>query len=155
MADQYQLTADCAYLTTETATGRAKVLAYRGAYIAPDAPELKHLLDSGMAAKVGDGGGFGLNAEGGLGAAETPAEGPRSVVSATVPTTDTVSTSADADAERRQAAARAKLPSDGSAPDGRASEDVWVEYAVARGMDRDEASKAGKEEIRKALSAQK
>ncbi len=59
---------------------------------------------------------------------------------------------ADAAAEAKRADARAKLPADGSAPDGRASEAVWVEYAVAQGLDRAEAEKAGKEELRKLLS---
>lgn len=53
---------------------------------------------------------------------------------------------------RREAAA-AKLPADGSAPDGRAAHEVWVEYAVRSGMDRTEAEKAPKSELVAALKS--
>lgn len=53
--------------------------------------------------------------------------------------------------ETRRAEARAKLAELGGAPDGRSSEAVWVEYAVSQGLDRGEAEKAGKDELRKAL----
>lgn len=149
MADRYQVTSDCAYVTQETVTGKAKVLVYKGAFIPDGAPELKHLLDSGMAEKVAGDASVGYNAEGGLGPAEKPAVGPESVVSPSPLTAEQEETG------RRQAEAKSQLPADGSAPDGRASDAVWVEYAVARGMDRGEATKAGKAEIRKALGAQK
>ncbi len=61
---------------------------------------------------------------------------------------------ADVEVERKRAEAKAKLPVDGSAPDGRASEAVWVEYAVTQGLDRSEAEKAGKDELRKLLAAE-
>lgn len=53
------------------------------------------------------------------------------------------------EAETRRAEARAKLPADGSAPHANAGEPVWVEYAVKEGVDRAEAEKAGKDELRK------
>lgn len=57
----------------------------------------------------------------------------------------------DAD-EVRRADARAKLAQMGGTPDGRASESVWVEYAVSKGVDRTEAEKAGKDELRRMLT---
>jgi hypothetical protein len=57
------------------------------------------------------------------------------------------------DVEAKRAAARAKLPTDGSAPDGRLGQDVWVEYAVSKGMDRAEAEKASKADLVAALKS--
>lgn len=151
-AMQYQITADCAYITVQTATGTMTSLGFRGAPVSPDDPKLQHLLDSKMVAEVGGNASVGLNAEGGVGPAETPAIGPTNVVSAVPLTDEQAKEAADkAAAEAKQAAVKAKLPSDGSAPHANAPEAVWVEYAVVRGMDRGEAAKAGKEEIRKAL----
>jgi hypothetical protein len=59
----------------------------------------------------------------------------------------------DAKREQARADAKAKLPADGSAPDGRAGKDVWVEYAVSKGMDRDEAEKADKADLVAALKS--
>jgi hypothetical protein len=55
-------------------------------------------------------------------------------------------TGADVDAKRQAAAA--KLPADGSAPDGRAAHEVWVEYAVRKGYDRETVEKSSKDDIR-------
>ncbi|WP_433553697.1 hypothetical protein ACQP08_11015 [Micromonospora zamorensis] len=49
----YRLVGECAYISTDTALGRAKVLMHKGALIPDNAPELAHLLDIGMAARVG------------------------------------------------------------------------------------------------------
>lgn len=59
---------------------------------------------------------------------------------------------ADPELEERRAEARSKLADMGGVPDGRSSEAVWVEYAVLRGLDRTEAEKAGKDELRKVLA---
>ncbi len=159
MTTIYQITAECAYVTTDTATGRAKTLLYKGAFVPEGAPELKHLLDSGMVAKVGGDDETGINALGGLGVAESDQGAAGSVVSSTPDTGNTqpffdpdapaVREAEDAKVEKQRAAAREKLPADGSAPDGRAAEAVWVEYAVKQGFDYAEASKAGKAELQK------
>jgi len=54
----------------------------------------------------------------------------------------------DAAKEQERAAARSKLPQDGSAPKGNASQQVWAEYAVAQGYDRAEVEKADRDDIR-------
>lgn len=59
----------------------------------------------------------------------------------------------DADRDRSRTAAKAKLPTDGTAPHANAGKDVWVEYAVAKGMDRGEAEKADKADLIAALKA--
>lgn len=157
MADQYQLTAECAYVTVDTATGRAKTLLYRGAFIAADSPELKHLLSVGMVEQVGKGASSGFNAEGGLGEATRSTDGPDSVVAPTLLTAEQeaergAAAQADAETDRKRAAAKAKLPADGSAPHANAGQDVWVEYAVSKGLSREESEKASKDDLKAALA---
>jgi hypothetical protein len=55
---------------------------------------------------------------------------------------------ADRETEARRAAARAKLPADGSLPDGRASKDVWVEWLAGRGYAYDELVKQEPAELK-------
>lgn len=59
---------------------------------------------------------------------------------------------AAAEVEKRRAAARAKLPSDGSAPDGRAADQVYVEYLVGKGYGRVELEKTDREELKKLVA---
>lgn len=53
MTDLYQVIAECAHVTVDTPHGRVKTLVLKDAVVPGDAPEIKHLLDSGMIAKVG------------------------------------------------------------------------------------------------------
>lgn len=48
---------------------------------------------------------------------------------------------ADAEVAEKRAAAKAKLPADGSAPHGNASRDVWVEFLAGKGYDYSELAK--------------
>jgi hypothetical protein len=48
-------------------------------------------------------------------------------------------------------AARAKLPADNAAPDGRASKAVWVEYGVAQGRDYEALNALSKDELQAEL----
>ncbi len=121
--------------------GKAKTLLYKGAPVAADCPELEHLLSTGLVAKVDDASGPGLNADGGLGPSRPP-ETPAAPASGPVDDPDEV----------RRADARQKLAEMGGTPDGRSSEAVWVEYAVTQGLDRVEAEKVGKDELRKVLA---
>lgn len=54
---------------------------------------------------------------------------------------DTSKAKADAELADKRAAAKAKLPADGSAPHGNASKDVWVEYLAGKGYLYDELVK--------------
>jgi hypothetical protein len=54
---------------------------------------------------------------------------------------------ADAETAERRAAAKGKLPTDGSAPDGRASKDVWAEYLAGKGYAWDELIKQDKSDL--------
>ncbi|MFI1194074.1 hypothetical protein ACH4T9_12565 [Micromonospora sp. NPDC020750] len=56
-------------------------------------------------------------------------------------------TVADPEAETRRAAARTKLPADGSMPKSTHGHDVWVEYHVAQGGDYDDLVKQDKADL--------
>lgn len=147
----YQVVGECAYVTVDGRQGHQKVLMYRGAVLPEGAPEIGHLLDMKLIEKVGDDDSAGVNAVGGVGAAES-VEGPGggSVVSS-APVTGQ---SDDEKTEAKRAAARAKLPADGSAPHHNAGKDQWVEYAVGKGVDRAEAEKVSVAELRQTLASQ-
>lgn len=149
MTDMYQVTAEAVFATVDTMVGKTRIIVYKGGLLAADAPEIGHLLASNMVQKVSSGDdtlSTGLNADGGLGEATPADEAPPPPIH-----TPADMVAVDAETERRRAEARAKLPADGSAPDGRAAEEVWVEFAVLQGLDRTEAEKAGKAELRRAL----
>jgi hypothetical protein len=161
MGVRYQVVAECAHATVDGPTGRAINLLYKGALVPPDAPELPRLLDLGFVAKVGD------EATGGVDAAGIPSGAYDTEVPTGVTTTPVEKTEeqkrAEAEAAEKakvagevadkRAAAKAKLPEDGSAPDGRASKDVLVEYLAGKGYDYDELQKQDPAEL-KALAKQ-
>lgn len=165
MGARYQVVGECAHVVVTDHTGvAATTLLYKGAFLPDevDKDRLKHLLDTGLVAEVKDGEEIAPNAS----VDQDPTVG----IPPLAPAGDGQGDGSDAgdggekksepsaeeqEAERKRAEARAKLPADGSAPDGRAADEVWVEYAVSKGMDRAEAAKAGKAEIRKALAGGK
>lgn len=155
MAKMYQVIGECAFVTQENALGVHKVLMMKGAVLGPGATkeEIEHNLGAKLIAEVGEHVTGGVNADG----------KPDAVVEAetTADETPTAETSvkpakaapADPRVEARRADAKAKLDAlGGAAPSATHGEDVWVEYAVVQGMDRAEAEKAGKAELRKALT---
>jgi hypothetical protein len=161
MATQYQVVAECAHVTVNTPSGRMLTLLLKGALAPADAPELERLLDLGYVAKVG------VDETGGVDAAGIPSgaytsDVPASVTSTPVPKSEAQvkadaeaadKAKADAEVAERRAAAKAKLPEDGSVPDGRAGKDVFVEYLAGKGYDYDELIKQEKPELQK-LAAQ-
>jgi hypothetical protein len=149
--DKFQVVAECAHVTMSGPTGVAQHLLYKGALVPADAPELQRLLDEGYVARVG------AQETGGVDASGVPAgaygtQVPASITSTPVPVTAGQAPGgeqpkADAELAEKRAAAKAKLPEDGSAPDGRAGKDVFVEYLAARGYDYDELTKQDKAEL--------
>lgn len=133
MTATYQVVGECAHATIDTPHGRAKVLLYKGALVPAEAPELKHLLSTGLVEQVGDDETGGVNADG-----ITVVEAERKAESENPEADAAAKLAADREA------ARAKLPADGSMPDGRASQAVWVEYHVAQGGDYEELSRQDK-----------
>ncbi|GIM88893.1 hypothetical protein [Paractinoplanes toevensis] len=148
MSDIYQVVAECAHVTVNSPMGRVLNLLYKGALVPADAPELPRLLDIGFVAKIG-------GETGGVDAAGIPAgarevEVPVGVTSTPVAKTEKQlkaeqdaadKASADADLAEKRTAAKAKLPADGSVPDGRAGKDVFVEFLAGNGYDYDEVAK--------------
>lgn len=132
---QYQVVGECAHVTVDSAAGRVSVLLYRPSPIPPGVPQerIDHLLSVGLIAKIGSGETIEYPAP--LAPDAPPAE------------VDEL----DPEVLKARDAAQAKLPTDGSAPHANAGKDVWVEYAVAKGMDRTEADKADKADLIAAL----
>jgi hypothetical protein len=160
-SDIYQIVGECAYVSNDTPSGRTRILMYKGALVPPNAPELQHLLSTGLVVKVGGEETGGVNADGittveaeqldddvtrrdSDGVLTSPAS---SGEPNTGLTTSTTGSTAGDSTDAKRAAARAKLPDDGSAPDGRASKDVWVEYHVIQGGNYDDLVKQDKAEL--------
>ncbi len=166
MADRYQVVGECAHVNVTGLGGvQAVQLMYKGAFL-PEGVEpkrLQHLVDSGLVAKV-EGEPIAPNAAveqdpnsgESLAGTSSPGQGNGSdgdgLNSGLSEEQRQAQRKAAEDAaalEEKRAAARAKLPTDGSAPDGRASDAVLVEYLVSKGYDRGEAEKAGSSDLRK------
>jgi hypothetical protein len=176
MADEkrYQVVGECAHIVATDVSGvQAVILLYRGAFL-PDGVEekrLQHLIDSGLVAEVGDtpiapnssepqDPAVGIRAAhkalGGNTGEEPDGDGLHPAVTDEQHAGQQAKADEEAAAEAERAEARSKLKqnSDGTyqAPHANAGEPVWVEYAVTQGLDRDEATKAGKDQL-KALFA--
>ncbi len=136
--DRYQVLSEGVFAQTRDSQGLTWRLFEKGAIIPGGTENLKHLLECGYVVKVGD------EATGGVDAAGVPSGAydvrvPEGVTSTPVERTEeqrkadaeaAEKAAADAELESKREAARAKLPEDGSAPDGRAAQSVWVEYMV-------------------------
>ncbi|GAB7053120.1 hypothetical protein [Catenuloplanes indicus] len=152
---RFQVIAECAYAKIADAAGVSWRLFEKGALIPANTPNLDHLLRNHYVAKVGEKATGGLNADGFPSGAEdvevpegittTPSGGQSVGANPNGPASDAEKAAAEV-AERR-AAARAKLPADGAAPDGRAGKDVHVEYLVGKGYDYDELVKQDKADL--------
>ncbi len=144
MTARYQVVGECAHAVVTDVSGvSAMQLLYKGAFLPDnvDPDRLKHLLETGLAVEVED---------------EDDAIAPNAAVAQDgnvgIPSLNQAGiVDEDPEVAAKRAEAKAKLPADGSAPDGRASKDTWVEYAVAQGMDREEAEKADKSDLVAAL----
>jgi hypothetical protein len=155
---RYQVVGAAALLTQDSVTGPMTVHVYRGAVVGPGArpEEIRHNLSVGLLAEIPADGAAGVDAAGvplvdgqrtvGGGEPGGP-EQPAAPAPAVEPSKTDGEQAGDAAAARRDAA-RAKLPADGAAPDGRASKDVWVEYAVAAGYDRATVEATDRDEIK-------
>jgi hypothetical protein len=155
---RYQVIGHCALITQDHGPlGKMRQTLLRGAIIGPGMTDAErdHNLAGGLIAEIP------ADEPAGLDAAGVPVVGTERLVGdgepgspATLepgPTPPAQGDAADAARDKAREAAKAKLPADGTAPDGRAAKDVWVEYAVVKGMDRGEAEKADKAELIAAL----
>ncbi len=159
MGDRYQVIGECAHVVIRDVSGvSAMTLLYKGAPI-PDGVEearLKHLVDSGLVAKVEDvplAPNAAIEQDPKVGIPTSKPEGDDSGkgdgVHPTVTEEQRQAQRESAETEQKRADARAQLPTDGSAPDGRKSDAVFVEYLVGRGYDRAEVEKASGGDLRR------
>jgi hypothetical protein len=154
MADtkRYQVVSACAIVPVMTHDGEYLQTLYAGAGFDanPNHPRVAHNVESGYIAEVGAKAALGTDTAG-------------------VPMADDKRTAADGEPsepvdlndpgvvnEQQQArsAAAAKLPTDGSAPDGRASQAVWVEYLVSRGSRYEDIKDADRADLQKLAKQQ-
>ena len=147
-------------LTMYRGAGGPGGLLYRGSVIDPmrvDADDAKRLTAEGFVEwVVPDGESWKLAEDTADGEKGDPVTvGDVGIADPNEPDNGTVNTEAekveDPEVEARRTAARQKLTEAGGVPDGRMSKDVWIEYAVAEGMDRDEAERADKADLVAAL----
>ncbi|MFJ8690288.1 hypothetical protein [Micromonospora wenchangensis] len=158
---RYQVIAECAHVVTATTGVRSQVLLYKGAILPADVePErLKFLLDGGFVAAEGD-----VQVAPNMSVEQDPRRGLDSVtpdllrgdrpddsrdgtsgsdvserVAETVTEQGRIDKAADdGGVAEKRAAARAKLPTDGSMPKSSHGQDVWVEWHVAQGGNYDD-----------------
>ncbi len=157
----YQVVGQCAHVTTAAVDGsKRSELLYKGSIIpeSATAKEIEHLLSLKLIAPIG-GEPFGTHEVGAVsgGDVRTGLDG-KPVVSdepGIGQPVDDAGSKAKADGElaEKRAAAKAKLPADGSAPHGNAAQAVWVEYVVGRGQDYDTVKDVDRDEL-KALAEQ-
>ncbi|MEV0214288.1 hypothetical protein [Micromonospora sp. NPDC050695] len=138
------------------ANGAAGGHLYRGGLLDPetvDADDRKRLIDEGfLDVVVRKGESFVLAEDTDTGDKGDPVTvGDAGLVPKSETDNGTVNTPtepvADPELETRRAAARAKLPADGSAPKSSHGQDVWVEYHVAQGGNYDDLAKQDKAEL--------
>lgn len=156
MADtkRYQVVAACAILPVTPPGGTTTVQTlYRGSVIEGDPEDIrvKHNAESGYIVEID------AKATPGVDGSGTPLVDDKPTVGDGNPGDPTTTndpgvvnqaahdTAGEVTAKRETA--KAKLPEDGSAPDGRASKDVFVEYLAARGYSYDELVKQDKAEL--------
>ncbi len=149
---RYQVIGECAHVVVTDVSGvSAMNLLYKGAFLPDgvDEARLRHLLGSGLVAEAGE-----VPIAPNAAVDQDPTVGIPPVESGS-PTGTGEGGDVVPELTAEQRAAKAKLPADGSAPHHNAGHDVWVEYAVTQGLDRGEASKVSKDELRKALAGGK
>lgn len=163
MAKSYVVIGHMAAFDTFGPEGKRRMSFFRGQPVPPDAtPEaIEHNLSVNLIAEVPGSEPVGVDSSGAVVAGDERAGdvagGPGEVFlqANTVSDeqaklrglTDDKPVEVDSDVASKREAAKAKLPSDGSMPDGRAGKDVWVEYHVAQGGSFDDLSKQDKAEL--------
>jgi hypothetical protein len=143
---QYQVQSACVVVPAITSDGEQLHTLFTGAVFQanPQHPRIVHNVDSGYIAELGAKATPGVD---GAGVAVVDNKRPDGTeVGAPVELNDPGVVN---EAAQVRAAAAAKLPEDGSAPDGRAAQPVWVEYLAKRGYDYAELVKQDKPELMK------
>ncbi|WP_328344805.1 hypothetical protein [Micromonospora sp. NBC_00421] len=162
MADTYVVTGHCAQFDTVTDAGHQRVMFYRGQTVPADAKpgQIEHNLSVGLIEKVGGSQDVGVDSAGAVvadtervGADGDPGEQFDAANATTgeqaesrLPERTSTEDAGEALATKR-AAARGKLPTDGSPPKSSHGQDVWVEYHVAQGGSYDDLAGQDKQAL--------
>jgi hypothetical protein len=143
MRPKYRVVGHYATVKTATMNGPTVVGLLKGALLPPDVEQatIDHLLDVGLILPLP-----GAVEQIGPGW-DAPDPGSNSKEPVTPDTTGSGANTSDDDLEKRRAEARAKLPTDGSAPKRTHGQPVWVEYAVREGYDRAQVEAATRDEL--------
>jgi hypothetical protein len=164
MSDKrYVVTGHLAAFDTMTSDGPKRITFYRGQPVPEDATDaaIAHNLSVNLIAEVPGSEPVGVDAAGAAVTGDDRAGDEGGQPGEPFATANTVTEEqaternifagqqAGADLDAKRAAARAKLPADGSEPDGRASQAVWVEYLVASGSRYEDVKDAPKQELQK------
>jgi hypothetical protein len=160
MTQRYKVVGACAHATVDTRDGRRRLLHLRGTLLPPGVPgeEIRHLLAVRLVAPVnGDAPAAPDDQPDDLstdpvgdpppGHDNPPGETATSPLPDGQETGQAPPAEPDPDVETKRAAARAKLPADGSKPDGRHGQPVWVEWLAQRGYDYDTLVKEDKPQL--------
>lgn len=161
MSDKrYVVTGHLAAFDTMTENGLTRVTFYRGQPVPPDATikAIEHNLSVNLIAAVGGDEPVGVDAAGAAVAGDDRAGDAGSEPGEPFLTANTVTeeqakdvslldTRSDSGVDVKRQAAQAKLPTDGAAPDGRASQAVWAEYLVSKGSSYADVKDADKAEL--------
>ncbi len=163
MSKRYQVVAECAHvLVTDHSGVKATHLLYKGAFLPEevDADRLKFLIDGGFVAEEGETpvapnaavdqdprtGADSVSTEKLRGQSDEQIEAARREAEEKAKA-DSDAAKADQELAEKRAAAQAKLPPDGSLPDGRLGQPVWVEFLVKSGSSYDDVRDAEKDEL--------
>lgn len=154
MADtkRYQVISACVIVPTRGNDGNEylSTIYAPGVFDAdPQHPRIAHNLESGYITELGAKAAAGTDASGAVMTDNQRADGAEPGSPVVLNDPGVVN-----ELQQARAAAAAKLPTDGSAPDGRASQAVWVEYLAAKGYSYDELASQDKAELQKLAKQQ-
>jgi hypothetical protein len=158
---QYQVVGPIAYATTDTARGPTKLAYYRGSLLPEGTKptQIEHLMSVGLiepwaatpsavaTEPVQPAGASDPAAAGAVVTGVEAGDGPAVVQDDTTGDSGPAEQGDGDDVEAKRADARAKLPADGSKPDGRAGQAVWAEWLVSKGYDYGQVARADKKEL--------
>jgi len=149
MADKkrYQVLSACVIVpvVTNDGTEMIQTVYSPGSFEAdPQHPRIVHNVDSGYIAEIGEKAATGTDAAGAVMLDDKRVDGADPGAPVVLNDPGVVN-----EQQQARSAAAAKLPEDGSAPDGRASQAVWVEYLARQGYNYDDLAGQDKAELQK------
>lgn len=147
---RYQVISAAVVVPVEGNDGVVMHTLYRGMVFDgnPDNVRVKHNADSGYIAEIGADAVAGVDNSGTPLVDDKPTVGDGNPGDPVALNDPGVVNDEAHQVSAKRTAAKASLPADGSAPDGRASREVWAEYAVAKGYDRTVVESSSRDDIK-------